>query len=439
MKYARSGFTLMELLVYMAVVGIVVVIAGQAFSNSTKFRIRTDNMIKSTHEAEEVAALLKADVQQTGAKYSKEATVAGDDDTFEGHVANVYMVPGSDLSSFKIEPVAGSSVYDHLTIRYLRYDEQGRYQATEQVEWFVDAPSKSLKRTCKLLDKLATYNPKRDPCSEGANSTPDPIEMATGVEKFKVYPAIPSIRSNADAAHQEEQVFPPGNMDVFKLVTRTDLPNIVAPTAVSGGGTGVSVNGFVQNGAAELRKNELYVAANTDVAGTWNNVCQKFTLETGIEYEISFALAYPNDEADGAQLFVPGRDHMSVGFRNNGLPVPSLDDFLFYPPTSTTSQGKRTMRFTVPQNIENVCMAFTFATYSPLAGHGTVVVSNLKLKRIAGSNYVFGTGTLPDEDKKNVKALKLELEVGRGGKNNKAGETGHIDIVVPIPSNGVGI
>jgi hypothetical protein len=97
------------------------------------------------------------------------------------------------------------------------------------------------------------------------------------------------------------------------------------------------------------------------------------------------------------------------------------------------------MRFTVPQNIENVCMAFTFATYSPLAGHGTVVVSNLKLKRIAGSNYVFGTGTLPDEDKKNVKALKLELEVGRGGKNNQAGETDHIDIVVPIPSNGVGI
>ena len=98
------------------------------------------------------------------------------------------------------------------------------------------------------------------------------------------------------------------------------------------------------------------------------------------------------------------------------------------------------MRFTVPQQIEDVCMAFTFSTYSPLAGTGTVIVSNLKLKRIAGSNYAFDpTITLPDEDKKNVKALKLELEVGRGGKNNQAGETGHIDIVVPIPSNGVGI
>ena len=74
----KSGFTLMELLVYMAIVGIVVVIAGEAFSNSTKFRIRTDNMIKSSHEAEELASLLKADVQQTGAKYSKENTVPGE-------------------------------------------------------------------------------------------------------------------------------------------------------------------------------------------------------------------------------------------------------------------------------------------------------------------------------------------------------------------------
>ena len=434
MSLKKSGFTLMELLVYMAIVGIVVVIAGQAFSNSTKFRIRTDNMIKSTHEAEDVAALLKADVQQTGAKYSKESTVAGGDDAFEGHVANVYMNPSSDLSSFKIEP-SGSAVYDHLTIRYLRYDELGRYLATEQIEWFVDAPRKTLKRSCKFLDKLSSYNPKRDPCIDET-----PVEMATGVEKFKVYPAIPTIRSNADAAHKDEQVFPPENADVFKLVARTEVPNIVAPDNVSGGGSGVSVRGFVQNGDADVRKNELYVATNADVAGAWNSVCRKFTLEAGIEYEISFALAYPNDESDCAQLFVPGRDHMSVGFRDvNGQAVTSIDDFLFYPPTSTTSQGKRVMRFTVPQKIENVCMAFTFATYSPLAGEGTVIVSNLKLKRIAGSNYVFGSTSLPDEDKKNVKALKLELEVGRGGKNNKAGETGHIDIVVPIPSNGVGI
>ena len=79
----KSGFTLMELLVYMAIVGIVVIVAGQAFSNSTKFRIRTDNMIKATQEAENVGTLFKEDLEQMGAKSSKESSgAAGSSDVF---------------------------------------------------------------------------------------------------------------------------------------------------------------------------------------------------------------------------------------------------------------------------------------------------------------------------------------------------------------------
>ena len=90
----KSGFTLMELLVYMAIVGIVVVIAGEAFSNSTKFRIRTDNMIKATQEAENVAMLFKQDLEQMGAKISKESNgAAGASDVFStsADAQNVYM------------------------------------------------------------------------------------------------------------------------------------------------------------------------------------------------------------------------------------------------------------------------------------------------------------------------------------------------------------
>ena len=48
----KSGFTLIELLVYMGIIGVVVIIAGQAFSDSTKVRVRTENMIKANAVAE---------------------------------------------------------------------------------------------------------------------------------------------------------------------------------------------------------------------------------------------------------------------------------------------------------------------------------------------------------------------------------------------------
>ena len=58
----REGFTLIELMVYIAIVGIVVIVAGQAYSNSTKMRVRTQSMIKASEVAENVATLFKQDV-----------------------------------------------------------------------------------------------------------------------------------------------------------------------------------------------------------------------------------------------------------------------------------------------------------------------------------------------------------------------------------------
>ena len=84
-------------------------------------------------------------------------------------------------------------------------------------------------------------------------------------------------------------------------------------------------------------------------------------------------------------------------------------------------------------------MVFTFATYSPVAADGSITISDLKLKQIAGSNYTFDKAKpLLTKDKKNVKALMLELQIARGGKNNQSGETGEATIVVPTPSNGLG-
>ena len=102
------------------------------------------------------------------------------------------------------------------------------------------------------------------------------------------------------------------------------------------------------------------------------------------------------------------------------------------------------MRFTVPETVSNVCLAFTFACYSPLVSRGAVSIKNLKLKKIPSSNYTFGNnyptdGFKPEEninDKQSVKALKLKLQVSRGAKNGGSGETGNVELIVPTPSNG---
>jgi hypothetical protein len=52
------------------------------------------------------------------------------------------------------------------------------------------------------------------------------------------------------------------------------------------------------------------------------------------------------------------------------------------------------------------------------------------LKKVESSNYTFSGNAIDPRDKKNVKALRIELAVG------VRGETSNQVLVIPIPSNG---
>ena len=454
MKYAKSGFTLMELIVYMGIVGIVVVIAGQAFSNSTKFRIRTDNMIKATQEAENVAMLFKTDVEQMGAKISKEITGGGSNDVFSTNTdaQDVYINYGTDQSSYTL--TAGTD-YDELSFRRFRFNDNGQYIAVEEVGWFVKGDT--LKRYCRTISGIGDDDvcPK---IASAAAAKQDAIAMANGVKKFLVTPAMPGVHHDNIA-----QIFPSCSAEPcpqeFRMISRTG--------SVSGGGDyvglsialdasnhrNVTLTGFVSNfdknnnalaGFAEAapKVNQVFAIENSEGIGSWSARCSEtgnnFTLEPNVEYEIAFSLL---NNAHYERSFVAGKDHMAVGFRTReGVKPAGVDDFMFFPPMSDQSSGSRKMRFTVPQKIEEVCLVFTFACYSPLVASGRITISDLSLKKVETSNYFFDYSESKEfsvKDKAKVKAFRLQLQVSRGAKNGASGETGNVDLIIPAPSNGV--
>lgn len=460
----KKGFTLMELMVYIAILGIVVLIAGQAFTDSTRFRIRTQNIIKATQEAENVATYFKSDVSQVGAKSSKEETIAGGDDKFSDVYNKVYMDPENsveekkDSSSFKIETQDG---FDKLTIRRVRYDANGHFNAVEEIKWYVE--SNILHRSCQILEKKSGLTLSADdPCAD-VNQEPEGIEMATGVQKFEVHAARPGVNT------EEQQYFPPNDETEFLLFPRVGDINYVTMQVsntsgeLNKGGEGVILSQFFSNYDQSNEKifdesnrkiNQLFAIKNESTANpqsdSWKNLCSnygKLEFEPNQEYEISFEIPYPGTTNDKSILFVPGTDHMSVGFRNietGEIPKKGanklIDDFLFFPPLETNGQGKRSMRFSVSEKVENVCLAFTFAAYSPLVSQGTITIKNLKINKIPSSNYDFETPYFAPEanitEKQNVKALKLDLQINRGGKNNGGGESAEISLIIPTPSNG---
>lgn len=446
----KAGFTLMELMVYIALLGGIVLIAGQAFSDSTKMRVRTQNMLEASQVAGNVGTMLEEDIAQLGAKSSKE----NDDpdnpnynniDTTHKH--DIYMDPDNDTesardsSSFNI--VAGSET-DSIAMRRIRYDEQGHFNAIEQVTWFVE--DHVLKRSCQSFSALT----ENEDCP---SQDPNVVIVAEDIHKFKLTPGTPTTEVDAVS------VLPsPNEADrSFRLVPRLDGDKI-EPLNVAHleDNTIDSLSGFyinydLQNNEAIdnpnlIKINQVFMATDNDV-GSWNAQCNKVTLEPHIEYEISFSMPRVADDPTG--LFCPERDLMSVGFRyaENGQKPDELNDFQFYPPTTSGNidTGHRRMRFTTSNTIENVCLGFTFALFSPVASTGSIKITDLRLKKIPSSNYRFlncptqsSEGTCPNNSpccdpkiKTNAKAIKMEIAV------IKNGEAGAETVIIPIPSNGL--
>ena len=444
----KAGFTLIELLVYIGIVGIIVIVAGRAFSNSTKMRMRTQSMLKASEVAENVAALFKVDVAQTGAKSSMESHATnGGNDEFSEIKDQVYMDltgdDSSDSSSFRFVPEHPSSTgnLEKFIMRRVRYTATGTYAAVDEITWSLS--NKILKRTCVTLDGASDEN-----CAPTGASGDDlgdyTVEMATGVETFRVLPAIPWKNESAAEGTDEYLVFPAATGE-FRFVQRYDAAQYIQPLTVGDGGTSVLLKSFATNYTEEnggnpppetpKNRNEVYAFKNIASEAGWKSLCNSnpIHLKSNVVYELSFGVGPAPGSENDIKAFIPTKDHMAVGFRDKeGVKIEGIDDFAFFPPADTAARDiERKMRFSTPNNVD-ACIAFTFSFYSPAAAWASIVFSNLKLRVAESANYKFDESVTYVENKykKRVKAFQLKLKVARDG------EAGEATLVVPAPSNG---
>lgn len=424
----KRGFTLMELLVYMAIVGIVVVIAGQVYSDSTKMRIRTQGMIRANETVENVGSLIRDDLGQMGAKSSWVDRAMSSDSFYVAQETFMDPVNGDYSSFFLKKNGSADARKDSLAFRYMRYDTEGKYKGVHQISWYVE--DGILWRVCK---PLATDGTDDEACPADAV----PVEVTDGVETFEIVPATPGVLDGAE----NTVLFPPGSANEFRFVSRYDGSKYFRATIVpSEGGETVTVRGFVSNYdfdqeevTVEKKVNEFFAAGKNGTDDEWENLCTQMTFVPGTNYEISFKMLNLS-ERDRAQMFVAGKDHLAVGFRNlDGSSTP-IRDFVFYPPMADEANDVlRVMNFSVRDSVKNVCLAFNVAAYSPLLSMGSLNFTSLKVQKSMDANYTFDSDYEPQVvDKKNVKAFRMKLKVK---KNN---EFGSVSLVIPVPSNGVG-
>lgn len=428
----KHGFTLMELMVYMAMIGIVVIVAGRAFSNSTKVRVESESLIKANHESETLGSLLRDDIAQMGTKSTVDSTKAGELRSGLEIKEEVYMdAANGDSSSFnyfraKEDPNAAEKklITDTLVMRRVQYDSDGKFKRVEEITWFVNNDS-VLNRSCKSLTE------SDDPaCPEGKAF---PVEIARKISKFEITPSTPELKGGP------KTLFPVNEDKRFRLISRSDPIFNVVDVSISPSGEAKSfgISGFNSNFREDDQpvtspvSHQVFVG-NAGETGSSYVDCKRFNFLKDKTYEFTFKTPY---SADDSRMFKSGKDHFSVGCRvvkdNEVSPCNGIHDVLIFPPQSKRSPDSHKMQFTPTSDVNSACLAFTMAFFSPTVGSGRFYIANLELREVANGNYAFDHDyELKTEDKANVRAFKVDLEMKRNGV---AGQT---LVVVPVPSNG---
>jgi type II secretory pathway pseudopilin PulG len=477
----KRAFTLIELIVYMALLGFIIVVAGRVFSDSTAMRVRSQNMIKNSEEIGRVSNLLREDISQMGAKTWWMVTA---------YPEIYWNKDNGDVSSYalrhrKLQENNKVTFRDSIAFRKAAFDKDGLFLGIREIVW--KARNDSLFRSCATIKKCTSGNCSVETdeeaatvCLSASSATAaeiKPVLIAKGIANFKIVPGKPGIGKHSAV---EDTLFGKTGDQNFRLNARPDAStaNVKGMTTQpSNSGSKTIVSNFAQNqNTTGKDRNELYLTKFDENANTFDK-CHKMTFETGETYSIEFKMPYsisdnstPEEfrQAFSGTQFVPDRDHLAVGLRksngdkfniNDGAP----NDILFYPPQSNAAaELLRRLEFSVKDNkIENACVVISVAYYPPTvtvgdmfnAAKGRLEFSDFKVFRNADGTFHFpkevdtgyeadyGTEDMTPPDKKigqktKAKAFEILLEIENRGEKSGTYSSEGKGMVVTTPNNG---
>jgi len=451
----KRAFTLIELLVYMMIMGFIIVVAGRVFSDSTRMRVRSQDMIASAEQIGKLSVLINEDVSQMGTK------VWGKKEGENYNVSverNVYMAPDDainpDFSSYRLTHRTNvKDSLDNLVFRKVSFDNEGKSLGVREISWYMF--NDSIYRSCRTIAP-GTDN-EGGSCPIGTD--PKKVLMGTSIEKFYLIPSAPGISasSSASSATVPDTLFGANINLGFSLKSRPDGNGV---KAISGGsGDLVTLSGFAGNGTNENTFNQVYLGEKD--AEDWKK-CSQFPLKKGETYAVEFKMPLfvgQNNKPDTlSSQFLAGKDHIAVGLRdiNGSVPAGGPIDVLLYPPQSEKlSERVNTMlrraEFSPEIDIPAACVALTFAFYSPSARSGRLNFSEFRVFRVNTKAFYFpkeianyGAEDFADAKKRiwqkeNAKAFQLILETNKGKKGERT-RTSFAEgngMVILTPNNGV--
>lgn len=422
---SKSGFTLMELMVYCGLIGIVVLVAGQAYSDSAKFRVRSEAMTKSSAEANAAATLLQDDLMQMGAK-----SAFNDYVTAQNHAAQVYLNPtANDHSSFFL-----NNARDSIVFRKVTYLPSGEAEYAQQVSWYKQG--NTLFRSCSTMVRLKSSSPESPADCPAANDVQNPrvVRVAEGIESFSLEAGRRLQDGRAKNVTKPDSGFF-GEGQYFTFASRAGTDGYQQLTVEANQSTN-KISGFASNyemtEGSDVLTSQIYMVNLNPENPDWLQ-CLAFTFEPRITYGVAFKILAPSSNVSINQMrnFQAGIDHIGVGFREKGSGevFDALPDNIVYPAQTENDLG-RYFEFSVADSVTNACLVFTFALYSPSSFKGWLNISDVSIFRRDGGDFDFTAQYTNAEDKVLIKAFRLKLDVKVKGEITK------IEKIIPTPNNG---